>query len=67
MLILVEMQVKPASEADLKPWLEKVLPHNPTMVSAFGVQSRVVGVWCGGVHLRCQAHKGHHLPAALQP
>lgn len=33
--------MKPASEADVKPWLEKLLPHNPTMVGGTAASAAV--------------------------
>jgi hypothetical protein len=31
------MQMKPATEADVKPWLERLLQHNPTMDPTTGM------------------------------
>lgn len=33
--------MKPAPEGDLKAWLDKLLPHNPTMVSTLAGLSGV--------------------------
>jgi hypothetical protein len=33
--------MKPATEADLQPWLDRLLPHNPTMVSGHMFEFRM--------------------------
>jgi hypothetical protein len=50
------MQMKPATEADVKPWLEKLLPHNPTMVRQQAAQQH----WfCLTVHTGRSNQEGH--------
>jgi len=36
-VVFKKMQMKPAPDADLQPWLERLLPHNPTMDPKTGV------------------------------